>query len=71
MALSERIILLMTNAYVKVSATIFCNIQVERMVVSQLALAHETEQLDQGCTVKLYTMTSSEEAEQHGEARLR
>ena len=41
------------------------------MVVSQLALAHETEQLDQGCTVKLYTRTASEEAEQDGEARLR
>ena len=41
------------------------------MVVSQLALAHETDQLVQGCTVKLYTRTVSEEAEQHGEPKLR
>ena len=41
------------------------------MVVSQLALAHETDQLVQGCTVKLYTRTVSEETEQHGEPKLR
>ena len=41
------------------------------MVVSQLALAHETDQLEQGCTVKLYTRTASEETEQHGEPKLR
>ena len=34
---------------------------VERQVVSQLALAHETEQLSRDCVVRLYTDTSHKE----------
>jgi len=40
--------------------------EVERLVVSQLALAHETEQLETGCAVRLYR-----EGEGEGEGRLR
>ena len=45
--------------------------EVERMVVSQLALAHETEQLAPGCTVQLYTRTSSEDGDQEAKLRIK
>ena len=33
----------------------------ERVVVSQLALAHETDQLAPNCTVKLYTHNNNQD----------
>ena len=44
---------------------------VERRVVSQLALAHETQQLSSGCVVRLYTSTMQQETGNSGNSTLR
>jgi len=45
--------------------------EVERRVVSQLALAHETQQLSSGCVVRLYTSTMQQETGTSGNNTLR